>query len=286
MKRKLQNLAIPLRTVADLIGHTYLTGPLGAKELRRYLPQVPFNGLNPQWNNLLVLAPHPDDEIFGTGLLLQSASKENKKITIAFATAGEAYTTDKKGSRKSEAIASAQQFNTTPIFLGLQDGQLQNTPDLAQKLNDLVSKIQPDAIALPWFADYHPDHRALAKAAIANPHLQADYLFYSTFSPLYPTPNLTLNFLAGPETNLRQALAQYSTSVNQDTVEGFFTLRKATARAYMNTKSFWEPYLTIPGKDLHKIQQTATTWPQHYPTLIKSRHYNNFLKTLKSFPNK
>lgn len=268
------------RKLADAFGAWYLTGP-GGRRLRKLLPGPALHGLDASWNNVLVLAPHPDDEIFGAGLLLERLQQQEIPVTIAYITNGEAYSAVAGGDRKKEAQASACRLGAQGIFMGLKDGQLSNTPELAEKIHSLAARIQPDAVILPWFGDYHADHRAVAMAAIRRPYAQAQHLFYSTFSPLRPDNEFKLSFLMGGETKVLTALAGYSASVNRETINGFMTLRRAQAKAYLNNAAFWEPYLEISGADLAGIQELAANWPRANPTLKKARHWRNFLSQLR-----
>ena len=272
----LKNIA---RKLADAFGAWYLTGP-GTKRLGKLLPRPILHSLDASWNNVLVLAPHPDDEVFGAGLLLARLLQQKLPVTIAYITNGGAYSTGAGGDRKEEAQAYAKSLGAKGIFLDLKDGQLQNTPGLEDKIYDLMAEIQPDAVILPWFGDYHTDHRAVARAAIRRPYIQAQYLFYSTFSPLWPGNEFKLSFIMGGEQKVRDALAGYSASVNQETINGFMTLRRALARGYLNNDAFWEPFLEISGTDMAGIGELAATWPQVYPTLKKARHWRACLQDL------
>lgn len=267
------------RKLADAFGAWYLTGP-GTKNLRKLLPRPALHGLDASWKNVLVLAPHPDDEIFGAGLLLNRLQQQKIPVTIAFFTDGGAYSTGAGGDRKEETLASARSLGAKGVLLGLIDGRLPNTPELAEKIHDLIAEIQPDAVILPWFGDYHQDHRAVAMAAIRRPYAQAQYLFYSTFSPLWPGNEFKLSFIMGGEATVRDALAGYSASVNRETINGFFVLRRAQAHAFLNNNTFWEPYLEIPGGDLAGIEELAANWPPVYPTLKKARHWRACLQDL------
>lgn len=266
--------------IADLAGAWYLTGP-GAGKLQRILPNPLCHGLILTWQNVLVIAPHPDDEIFGSYLLLKQLQKKAAKVTIAFATDGGAYSTGAAGDRRAEAEASVAKLGARGIFWGLRDGELAHTAGLAEIIAELTGQIQPDAVVLPWFGEAHSDHRALAWAASQYPLPQADYLFYSTFSPPWPFGKFRLSFLMGGEEKVRAALARYPASVNEETVDSFIVLRKTLAKVYLNNPGYWEPYLGVDGVDLPLAAQQAASLPQVYPTLKKIRHWGQFFRSLQ-----
>jgi LmbE family N-acetylglucosaminyl deacetylase len=278
MKEPLKTLA---RKGANLAGACYLMGP-GVKRLSKFLPKPTPADLEVSWDNVLVLAPHPDDEVFGAGLLLNKLQEQQARVTIAYITSGGAYHTNAGRNRKKEAEASADRLGAEGVFMDFQDGRLQNAPGLEEKLADLFAQIRPQAVLLPWFGDYHSDHRALARAAIGRPDPQAQYLFYSTFSPLWPSPEFKMSYILGGEEKIQAALAAYRASVNQETVSSFMVLRRALARVYLHNNIFWEPLLTISGADVGGIRDMAANWPSVYPTLKRPRHWRRFLRQLRN----
>lgn len=267
-----------LRREADALGAFYLQGP-GAKAIRKALPPLPLHGARADWKNVLVLAPHPDDEVLGAFLLLNRLRSQGAKITIAYVTDGDAYLAG-VGDRRKEAEASARRLNAEAIFLGLRDGGLAHTAGLGEKIASLAAQVQPDALLLPWPGESHPDHRALTRTALSQPYLPATYLFYTTFSPLGPMGAGRVSFLMGSEEPVLDALAGYGASINQESIYSFVVLRRALARAYLNNRAFWEPYLEVPARDLEKMEQALAAWPRIYPALKKTRHWRRFTKEL------
>lgn len=268
------------RKGADVAGARFLMGR-GANRVQGLLPRPAMHSAKTDWDNVLILAPHPDDEVFGACLLIGKLCELGKQVTIAFATNGGAYSTGSTGDRKKEAEASARRLGAEAVFLGLRDGRLRDEVELADMIATLCAQNNPQAVVLPWFGDYHPDHRALARAAISQPYLQAQYMFYATFSPLWPNEEFQLSFLIGGEEKLLDALAGYQVSVNQETINGFLVLRRTLARAYLNNSTFWEPYLSISGTELANTEELAAKWPPIRPTLKKARHWRSFINDLR-----
>lgn len=266
-----------LRKGGDLAGARYLTGA-GARRIRQYLPRVGLAVLKPAWDNVLVLAPHPDDEVFGAGLLLSLLHEQGKRVTIAYATDGSAYSTGAGGSRRGEAQASAERLGAEAIFLGLEDGNLENSSGLAAAVAELALQVHPQAIIAPWFGDYHPDHRALARAALSRPYPGAQYLFYATFSPLWPGEDAEVAYITRSEEQIRLGLEGYRASVNRETTDAFLVLRRTMALAVLNENCFWEPFLAVPGGELPQLAEAAAQQPPIYPTLKKARHWRSFIR--------
>ena len=248
--------------------------------MQALLPKAQFCCMPVPWHEALVLAPHPDDEIFGACLLLDELRRSQASITVAFFSDGDAYSTGSGGDRKKEAQASLSRLGAKGVFLGLEDGRLEATPGLEHSIGPLLEEIRPEVVILPWFGDYHSDHRAVARAAIGWPRLQAHYLFYSTYAPLWPGCEFECQYLMGDKGGILSALAGYQASTNREGIDGFLALRRALACSYLGKDVFWEPYLGIAGDKLADIAPLAAAWPPIYPTLKRARHWRRFLAEL------
>lgn len=111
-----------------------------------------------KFKNVLVLSPHPDDDIFGSGGTLLLLSKLGANIHTLYLTHG-----GTKEGQKEEVLSEIKkvssilhnQYSIWPINPGklLNDKQNQNS------LNDLYQKLNPDLILIPFVADQHIDHR-------------------------------------------------------------------------------------------------------------------------------
>ena len=124
---------------------------------------------------VLILAPHPDDEVLGCGGLIHRCKQEGGKVYVLFLTVGETRDFSAKGvSTASERIAEIEEV---AAFLGY-DGYRIAFPGNAYhlKLDALPQKtlidaiergpeislqaLEPTIVALPLPHDYNQDHRA------------------------------------------------------------------------------------------------------------------------------
>lgn len=128
------------------------------------------------YQNLVVVAAHPDDESLGAGGLLAAAAARGLEITVVVATLGEASHPDSPTYRPPELarIRRAEVFEAigflaptaTVKLLGLPDGALsEHVDELAEYLRALSLGAQT-VIATPWIDDGHPDHCAAAQAVL------------------------------------------------------------------------------------------------------------------------
>lgn len=145
--------------------------------------------------NVLVLAPHPDDEVLGCGGALCRHSAAGDRVAAVFLTSGELGMKqlpreDAWRIREREARAAAQVLGLAGVeFLRGPDwGLTEAKKKVARDLLPLLQREQPELIYLPHPADWHPDHQAtwpLLRGALARhggkaPELRA----YEVWTPL------------------------------------------------------------------------------------------------------
>ena len=121
---------------------------------------------------LLVLAPHPDDDVLGCSLLMRRVAAAGKRIVIVWLTDGGASHGDLSPNarrrlverRQAEGIAGVSALGVAPEathFLGFQDGALAQCVDEArQHLQCICSDHGVDMVVVTDKGDGHPDHRA------------------------------------------------------------------------------------------------------------------------------
>lgn len=123
---------------------------------------------------VLVLAPHPDDEVFGCGgtlLRLRARDAVIRVVVISDGARG-----DPDGQVQGDLAALRREETRTAMasigiddvhFLALPDGALAAQPALAARLEAELAEFAPDWVLAPDPADQHPDHRAVARALLA-----------------------------------------------------------------------------------------------------------------------
>ncbi len=133
--------------------------------------------------DLVVVAPHPDDEVLGVGGLLvllenrpgsRAEDRVERRVEIVAVTDGEA---SHPGStalapadlaplrrRETAAALAALGSTATVLHLGQPDGQV----DEVALTDVLVDRLAPGSWCLAtWRGDGHPDHEAVGRAAAA-----------------------------------------------------------------------------------------------------------------------
>mgnify|MGYP001575011765 FL=1 len=121
--------------------------------------------------NILVIAPHPDDEVLGCGATIKKYAELGNEVYLCIVT--KPYTPDwteeyienkKKEIKASNEVLSIKET----FFLDLPTVKLDT---LSQKqLNDLISdcvkKVNPEVVYIPFFGDINKDHQLVSKACL------------------------------------------------------------------------------------------------------------------------
>lgn len=154
--------------------------------------------------SVLVLAPHPDDEVFGCGgaIARHVAAKTPVRVVVATDGAYRKGAMDAKGgdtdierraqAREEEGRAAARVLGYgEPVFWGLPDRSLAFGEPLIAKIMEAMAGV--DLVYAPALTETHPDHRILAMAAVEAVKRTpgARLAFYEVSAPL--RPNLLLD---------------------------------------------------------------------------------------------
>ncbi len=139
-------------------------------------PTVELDELVPPGDRLLVVAPHPDDEVLGSGGLLHAAVQHGRRVLVLVVTDGEAshpgsarWKPDRLGpTRIAESRAALGELGIGDgqlVRLGLGDGQL--VRQQAEVSRAVVRHLNAhDVVVTPWRYDGHTDHEIVADAVI------------------------------------------------------------------------------------------------------------------------
>jgi LmbE family N-acetylglucosaminyl deacetylase len=128
-----------------------------------------FNG-----KEILLVVPHPDDEIFGLGGFLLDQSQKNAKITIVYLTDGEAsledvpreMTAQSRITISANVIKELSAAGLRTFRLHLPDGRVPFSNDdlyssALKSIREILSEVKPEAVFVTHPADFWPyDHVA------------------------------------------------------------------------------------------------------------------------------
>lgn len=202
---------------------------------------IPYSPGRLDGSPLVILAPHPDDEVFGCGGVLAQAADSGAEVHVVIVTDGEAQ--GEARTRRAEALEAASRLGLPePRFWGFPDRQLRpNDEELRSRLEAILVEVRPHAVLVPSTAEIHPDHRALAITLYlllqqSDPGSELDAVVrmlrlvaYEVSAVLHP--NLLVDVTSEWE-RVRLAAEAYQSQLERlpylDVLEGLATARRLT----------------------------------------------------------
>lgn len=120
---------------------------------------------------MLVVAPHPDDEVLGVGGTIARFVAESREVSVVIVTKGEP---ERFGSEQVEKVreeskaAHAVLGVKRSLFLDLPAARLDTVAhgDLNEALREVVAAARPRVVFLPFGGDLHLDHRLVFDSAM------------------------------------------------------------------------------------------------------------------------
>lgn len=145
-------------------------GTYNSSEMPVEADAIPYEPAPLRGERLLVLAPHPDDEVIGCGGLLAQHLREGRSVRVVIATDGSKATgatadDDAYRARREEesrrglaALGGASSIR----FLRFPDRSLDDS--VSAPLREELLAFRPDIVCVPSPVEIHPDHIALSRA--------------------------------------------------------------------------------------------------------------------------
>jgi LmbE family N-acetylglucosaminyl deacetylase len=121
--------------------------------------------------NILVVAPHPDDEVLGCGGIIKKYSKKNNGVYVLVVTRGAPamYSYDKIKNVRNEALSAHQILGVKETrFFDFYAPELDITSNsaIAIAIAGLIKEWEITDLFLPHRGDIHHDHGAVFKAGL------------------------------------------------------------------------------------------------------------------------
>jgi len=141
------------------------------------LPATPLRQLLGAAVRLVVVAPHPDDEVLACGGLMALAAAAGVPVQVIAVTDGEAcypgetwWTPERLVLARRQELAQALTALGMPgasvRHLGIGDGTVAGQEDTLERVLGALLRTG-DLVLAPWRHDGHPDHEAAARATLA-----------------------------------------------------------------------------------------------------------------------
>ena len=159
---------------------------LDAGNKRKSLPSV---------DAVLIVAPHPDDDIIGCGGAIMHHTQDGARVAHLYMTSGDAISRNKRSlsltnKREQEAKRGAKRLGVDKlIFLREPDSALRSSKKLVHKVAHLIKELQTNIVYIPHAHDDHADHKETHKIVLqAIKSLKAQerplVLAYEVWTPL------------------------------------------------------------------------------------------------------
>jgi LmbE family N-acetylglucosaminyl deacetylase len=138
------------------------------------VPKLRLERWVPEKSRVVVVAPHPDDEVLTCGALMCVHAQRSGPVLVIGVTDGEAshtgsahWTSESLGETRrresAEGIAMLASSKAETVRLGLPDGDVAGHIDRLHE--ELLKALKPgDIVFTTWRRDGHPDHEATGAA--------------------------------------------------------------------------------------------------------------------------
>lgn len=156
--------------------------------------------------NILVIAPHADDEVLGVGGTIARFAEQGAQVTVAVVTSGlpPDFPEGEEAGIRLEAVCAHQILKVKEtVYLDFPAAALDTVAhrELNRAMNTLYKRVIPDYVFVPFPGDVHMDHQAAFASAMVmsrpnGSHVPRSVLAYETVSETnWNAPPLTSGFL-------------------------------------------------------------------------------------------
>ncbi len=123
------------------------------------------------FQNVLVIAPHPDDEVLGCGGTIKRLTDSGVRVSVLVASRGKKtlYPEEKIINVRNQALNAHRMLGVRETFFfdyPAPELDLVSISELSASISALVIKEKPDAVFLPHHGDIHHDHKAIFNAGL------------------------------------------------------------------------------------------------------------------------
>lgn len=228
------------------------------KELRT--PRV--EGLKEK--NILVLSPHPDDDIIGCGGTLHIYHQNGAEVTSVYLTDGRkgnpgGYKEDELVSiRKEEAKKAAKIIGIDKlIFLDHRDSELSSNPETAKQLSEILEDLKPDAIFLPFLLDNHADHITTNDIFVRSTKAYSDSVIcygYEVWTPM-TAPNCIVDITGQLQVKKMAIEQHHSQLVKFDFIDAITGLSRYRSVLHNLTDGYAEAFSRCNIREYRRLWQ-------------------------------
>lgn len=163
--------------------------------------------------DLLVFGPHPDDIEIGMGATVAHHAALGARVGLCDLTAGEMGSNGSVEERLAEGEAARAVLGALwRTNLRWPDRGIGSTPGHVREAAALIRRVRPATVALPYWADRHPDHVA-ASAVLTDGVFNAGLRRYDAGGPAWKPQSVCYYFIndSAPPSFVVDVSAHYET---------------------------------------------------------------------------
>ncbi len=143
---------------------------LGTKRFTSNLEPVVMDV--PKAKTALIIAPHPDDDLFSSGGTMLKLKQKGCSCKVVYLATGSKETYTDEGTSvlttivekiEKEARSVSGLLGTKVEFWRYPNSRIKTDGEAAEKIRDVYKSLKPDVVFLPFVADDHQDHRQGAR---------------------------------------------------------------------------------------------------------------------------
>ncbi len=225
------------------------------------LVDVPMSVEVPDAQNVLVLAPHFDDETIGCGGTIRKHILRGNRVCVVYVTDGREGIPEVRDKKKVAEIRREESKRAMEI-LGVKDIYYLDEIDMAKgikensitELSKIIDQIKPDLIYLPWFLDNHVDHvktNELLRRVYETAGREFNVCAYEVWTPL--VPNIVVDITGTVELK-KEALSCFKSQLTQvDYLSTTIALNRYRSCYVHGGKSFVEAFLYMKAQEYFSL---------------------------------
>jgi LmbE family N-acetylglucosaminyl deacetylase len=196
------------------------------RRIHRITHRMPVRLRPIEKQRVLVVAPHPDDEVIAVGGCLALHRRAGSEITTVFVTM-DPPGPDGTFVRKGEADRAAKMLGYDYRFLEVPDGRASLSEDsVARRLADVIASVKPDVIYCPFPGDHHRDHQSVAAStgdAVVRSGYRGEIRCYETWSNLWPNVGVDISEVVDDK---RAAIECYQSQLGMPYIDAVLGLNR------------------------------------------------------------
>jgi N-acetylglucosamine malate deacetylase 1 len=183
------------------------------RRIHRLTHRMPVKLREIHKQRVLMVAPHPDDEVIAVGGNLALHQRAGSEMLTLFVTL-DAPASDGTIVRKVEAERVARMLGFDHRFLNFPDGSISlHEPAVSRSIADAIRSFRPDVIYCPFPGDHHRDHQSTSACtglAVAQSDYKGEVCCYEVWSCLWPNVGVDISSVIEVK---REAIGCYASQI-------------------------------------------------------------------------